>query len=144
MQLSEIMTRNVQVIAPDATLRDAARMMKDLDVGGIPVCDGDRLQGFVTDRDIAVRAVAEGQDPATCKVSDIMSQGVAWCYEDNDVAEAGRIMQEKQVRRLAVLDHDKKLVGIVSLGDLALESEDEDFTGEVLERVSEPAGTTNA
>lgn len=144
MQLSEIMTRNVQVVAPDATLRDAARMMKDLDIGGIPVCDGDRLQGFITDRDIAVRAVAEGQDPSTCKVSDVMSRGIAWCFEDSDVEEAGRVMQEKQVRRLAVLDHDKKLVGIVALGDLALESEDEDFTGEVLERVSEPAGTTNA
>ena len=144
MQLSEIMTRNVQVIAPDASLVDAARMMKDLDIGGIPVCDGDRLQGFVTDRDIAVRAVAEGQDPSTCKVSEVMSRGSAWCFEDHDVEEAGRVMEEKQVRRLAVLDRDKRLVGIVSLGDLALESEDEDFTGEVLERVSEPPGATNA
>ncbi len=144
MQLKEIMTRNVQVIAPDANLRDAARLMKDLDVGGIPVCDGDRLQGFVTDRDITIRAVAEGKDPSNCKVSDVMSKGIAWCFEDSDVEEAGRVMEEKQVRRLAVLDQNKRLVGIVSLGDLALESEDEDFTGEVLERVSEPAGTTNA
>jgi CBS domain-containing protein len=144
MQIKEIMTRNVQVIAPNANLRDAARMMKDLDVGGIPVCDGDRLQGFVTDRDITIRAVAEGQDPSNCKVSDVMSKGIAWCFEDSDVEEAGRVMEEKQVRRLAVLDSNKRLVGIVSLGDLALESEDEDFTGEVLERVSEPAGTTNA
>jgi CBS domain-containing protein len=138
MELREIMTRNVQVIAPDATLRDAARMMKDLDFGGIPVCDGDRLTGFVTDRDIVIRAVAEGEDPSTCKVADVMSDKLVWCFEDEDVEEAGRLMEEKQVRRLAVVDRNKKLVGILSLGDLAVEGEDEDFAGEVLEQVSEP------
>ncbi|WP_373046807.1 CBS domain-containing protein [Vulgatibacter sp.] len=139
MELKEIMTRNVQVIAPDATARDAARMMKNLDVGGIPVCDGDRLRGFVTDRDIVVRAVAEGQDPSSCTVADVMTDKIIWCYEDSDVEEAGRIMQENKVRRLAVVDRNKRLVGILSLGDLAVEGEDEDFAGEVLETVSEPA-----
>ena len=139
MQLKEVMTRDVQVVEPDATLRDVARLMKDLDVGGIPVCAGDRLQGFITDRDIAIRAIAEGQDPSTCKVADVMSDKIYWCYEDNDVEEAGQLMREKQVRRLAVLDRDKKLVGIVSLGDLAVEAEDESYAGEVLEGVSEQA-----
>ena len=138
MQISEIMTRNVQVIPPDATLLDAARMMRDLDVGGLPVCDGDRLTGFVTDRDIVVRAIAEGESPDQCKVSDVMSDEIVWCYEDVDVEEAGRLMQERQVRRLAVLDRQKRLVGILSLGDLAVEGEDEEFAGEVLEQVSEP------
>ena len=127
------------MIAPDANLRDAARMMKDLDIGGLPVCENDRLRGFVTDRDIVVRAVAEGRDPASCKVSDAMSDQLVWCFEDSDVEEAGRLMEEKQVRRLAVLDQNKRLVGILSLGDLAVEGEDEDFAGEVLEQVSEPS-----
>lgn len=138
MKVEEVMTRDVQVIQPDAALTDAARMMRDLDVGGLPVCDGERLLGFLTDRDITVRAIAEGEDPATCKVGDVMSSPIQWCYAEDDVEEAGRRMREKQIRRLAVLDGNKRLVGIVSLGDLAVEAEDEEFAGEVLEGVSEP------
>lgn len=142
MELKEIMTRNVQVIDPGISLREAARMMKDLDIGAIPVCDGDRLRGFITDRDITVRAVAEGEDPSTCKVSDVMTDRVFWCFENDDVEKAGELMREKQIRRLAVLDQNKRLVGIVSLGDLAVEGEDEDYAGEVLEAVSEPTHTS--
>lgn len=139
MNLNEIMSRNVQVVDPDCTLQEAARMMKDLDIGGLPVCSGDRISGFITDRDIVVRALAEGTDPATCKVSDIMSPEITWCFEDENTENAGNLMKERQVRRLLVMNHDKRLVGIVSLGDLATESEDDEFAGEVLERISEPA-----
>lgn len=135
--LEEIMTRNAQVIEPDATLQEAARLMKNLDVGGLPVCDGERLCGFITDRDIAIRAVAEGEDPGTCKVSDVMSKELHWCYADEDVEKAAQLMRQYQIRRLMVLDRDKKLCGIVSLGDLAVEGEDDEFAGEVLEKVSE-------
>ena len=132
------MTRNAQVIEPDANLQEAARQMKNLDVGGLPVCDGDKLRGFVTDRDITIRAVAEGQDPATCKVSDVMSKELHWCYADEDVEKAAKLMKDNQIRRLLVLDRNKRLCGIVSLGDLAVEGEDDEFAGEVLESVSEP------
>lgn len=142
MQISDIMTRNVQVIAPESTLDEAARMMRDLDIGGLPVCSQDRLAGFITDRDIVVRAIAEGESPESCKVSDVMSSQLVWCYEDSDVEEAGKLMEEKQVRRLAVVDRNKKLVGILSLGDLAVEGQDDDFAGEVLEQVSEPTHTS--
>jgi len=138
MEIREIMTREVQVIDADANLRDAAQMMRDLDVGGLPVCENDRLRGFVTDRDIVVRAIAEGKDPAACTVGEVMTGKLIWCFEDADVEEAGRLMEENQVRRLVVLDRDKRLAGIVSLGDLAVEAEDEEFAGEVLEQVSEP------
>ncbi|HEY0839439.1 MAG TPA: CBS domain-containing protein [Vulgatibacter sp.] len=139
MTLEEIMTRNAQVIEPDATLQEAARQMKNLDVGGLPVCDGEKIRGFVTDRDIAIRAVAEGEDPTTCKVSDVMSKEIHWCYVDEDVDKAAQLMEQHKIRRLLVLDRDKMLCGIVSLGDLAVEGEDDEFAGEVLEKVSEPA-----
>lgn len=138
MKLSEIMTRNVEALAPDANLVEAARCMKDLDIGGVPVCAGDRIQGFVTDRDIVVRAISEGKDPASCKISDVMSPNVQWCFEDDDVEAAGKKMEENQVRRLLVLDRNKKMVGIVSLADIARARHGGAFTGEVLERVSEP------
>lgn len=139
MKLNEIMTRNVQVVDPSTTLEEAASLMKSLDVGGLPICDGEKLLGFVTDRDITLRAVAEGEDPSVCKVSDIMSSGVQYCFEGDEVEEAARLMKENQIRRLLVLDDDKKLVGIVSLGDIATESHGEGSPGEVLERISEPA-----
>lgn len=139
MNLKDIMSRNVQVIAPDANLVEAAQCMKDLDVGGLPVCSDDRIQGFVTDRDIVVRAIADGKNPSECKVSDVMSTDVFWCYEDDSVEDAGRKMEENQIRRLLVLDSNKKLCGIVSLGDIARAQHGGAFTGEVLERVSEPA-----
>ncbi|AKU92891.1 CBS domain-containing protein [Vulgatibacter incomptus] len=138
MNVEEVMTRNVQVIEPDATLQEAARMMKNMDIGGLPVCDGEKLVGFITDRDICVGAIAEGEDPATCKVSDFMSPNIYTCFADEDVTVAGRHMQERQIRRMMILDRSKKLVGILSLGDLAMESRiGEGYTGGVLGAVSE-------
>jgi CBS domain-containing protein len=140
MQTREIMTHGVECTRPNATLQEAARKMRDLDVGPLPVCgDNDRLVGMLTDRDITVRAVAEGQDPRTALVRDVMTPNIIYCFEDQDVAEAGRLMKENQVRRLPVLNRDKRVVGIVSLGDLAVDTGDEQLAGNVLEAVSEPA-----
>jgi CBS domain-containing protein len=136
MQVKEVMTRNVQCVSPDASLQEAACKMKDLDVGPLPVCDHDRLTGLLTDRDIAVRGVAEGRDPKNTKVCDVMTPGVVFCFEDDDVQEAARIMEEKQVRRLVVLNPDKRLAGIVSLGDLAVLTGDRDLSAKTLEEVS--------
>lgn len=142
MQIQDIMTPHVEVVCPDASLQEAARKMRSLDVGPLPVCDGDRLVGMLTDRDITLRAVAEGRDPQTTRVADVMTETVHYCFANDDVATAAEIMEQAQIRRLVVLNRDKRLVGIVSLGDLALRDTDPDDEGldqEVLERVSEPA-----
>jgi CBS domain-containing protein len=140
MQLKDIMTPKPECIRPDDTLQNAAARMRDLDVGPLPVCgDDDRLAGMITDRDIVVRAVAEGKDPRTTRVREAMTEEFIYCFEDQDVQEAARGMQEHQVRRLLVMNRDKRLVGIVSLGDLATESGDARKSGEVLQDVSEPS-----
>jgi CBS domain-containing protein len=138
MKLNEIMTKDVEAIAPDTSLQEAASRMRSLDVGVLPVFEGDRLVGMLTDRDLAIRATAEGKDPKTTTVQEAMTAEVAYCFEDQDVEEAGRIMKENQIRRLPVLNRDKLLVGIVSLGDLATRA-DEKRAGETLEKVSEPS-----
>jgi CBS domain-containing protein len=139
MQLKEVMTRDVEVIHPEATLQEAAEKMDALNVGPLPVCDGTRLVGMLTDRDMVVRAISAGRDPKTTKVRDVMTRDVVYAFEDQDVTDAAKLMEDKQIRRLVVLDRDKRLVGIVSLGDLAVDTGDERKAGEVLERVSEPA-----
>ena len=138
MQIREVMTKGVEVIRPDETLQNAAQKMKSIDVGPLPVCDGDRLVGMITDRDIIVRATAEGRDPKTTPVKEAMTPGIVYVYEDQDIEEAASLMKERQIRRLVVLDRNKKLVGILSLGDLAVDTNDK-FSGDVLERVSEPS-----
>jgi CBS domain-containing protein len=139
MLLREIMTRSVEVIRPDATLQDAAERMRSLDVGSLPVCDGERLVGMITDRDITVRATAKGSDPSTTQVRDVMTDEVVYCFEDQNVEEAARLMSERQIRRLVILNRDKRLVGIVAMADLAVDTDDEEMSGEVLEAVSEPS-----
>jgi CBS domain-containing protein len=143
MQVKEVMTRGVECVPPDSTLQEAARKMRDLDVGPLPVCDHDRLAGMLTDRDIVVRAIAEGRDPKTTKVRDAMTEGIDYCFEDDDVATAAQQMREKQIRRLVVLNRDKRLVGIVSLGDLAVETGDAEVAGRTLEEVSQPTGAAS-
>lgn len=115
----EIMTTDVQVIGPQETLQLAAQMMDQLDIGSLPVCDGRRLLGMVTDRDITVRGTAAGLAPDEACVSDVMTTGTQWCTEDQDTEEVMRQMGESQVRRLPVVNVDRELVGIVSLGDMA-------------------------
>jgi CBS domain-containing protein len=139
MLLREIMTPNPECVVPDDTLRDAARKMRDLNVGPLPVCENGRLAGMITDRDIVVTAVAEGRDTRTAKVKEAMSAGIFYCFDDQDVHEAATMMQEPQVRRLLVLNREKRLVGIVSLGDLATETGDQHKSGEVLQDISEPS-----
>ena len=141
MQVFQAMTPDVVCVTPEATLMEAARTMKSLDIGPLPVCKGDRLLGMVTDRDITVRATAAGRDPRKTPVSDVMSTEVVCCHEADDIRVAARLMQDAQLRRLLVVDDDGRLVGIVSLGDLALQSGDEKLTGETLEKVSEPAAS---
>ena len=117
MQLRNIMTHDVHAIPPQMSLREAAREMKACDVGALPVCQNDKLVGMITDRDITVRSTAEGLDPWTAQVREAMTAEVICCSEDDDVADAARLMTEKHVRRLPVLDRNRRLVGIVSLCD---------------------------
>jgi CBS domain-containing protein len=138
MQLREIMTKDVEVIRPDATLFEAAKLMQRHDVGAVPVCDGARLQGMLTDRDIAIRAVAEGRDPFTTLVRDVMTSEVVYGTEKQDVNEAAELMEREQIRRLVVLDDDRNLAGIVSLGDIATQGGSRRLSGETLEAISQP------
>ena len=136
-KLKDLMSRDVKVISPDMTIRDAARKMRDGDFGMMPVGEDDRLIGTISDRDIAIRAVAEGKDAGT-SVRDVMSEGVAWAYEDDSVEEAAKIMSERQVRRLPVVDRNKRLVGIVALGDFAVESSEIRPAAQALSEISKP------
>jgi len=136
-QLKDIMSPDVQVISPDATIREAAQKMREGDFGMMPVAENDRMIGAISDRDIALRAVAEGKGPDT-KVRDVMSQGIAWAYDDDSVDHAAEIMSEHQVRRLPVVNRQKRLVGIVALGDFAVESSDLEPAAEALVEISQP------
>ena len=141
MKVGELMTPDVEIVAPDDTLHTAARMMADLDTGALPVGENDRLVGMITDRDITIRAVAEGRDPDKAKVRDAMSEQIRFCFEDEDTQEVGRKMSDWAVRRLPVLNRDKRLVGIVSLGDLATGGAEEE-SRKALEEISDaPPGT---
>jgi CBS domain-containing protein len=117
--ISEIMSRDVTVIAPDSSIKDAAQIMRDLNIGALPVCDGKRLQGIITDRDITIRAVADGKSTSDCKVSDVMTAQVLWCFEDQTVGEVLQQMGDQQIRRIPVVNRNMELTGVVSLGDLA-------------------------
>ncbi|MDR5781222.1 CBS domain-containing protein [Caballeronia sp. LZ065] len=116
--ISEIMTRDAVTIAPSETMQAAAKMMDDLNVGSLPVCDGQKLVGMLTDRDIVVRGVSAGMG-ANAAVESLLSAPVTWCYEDDDVSKVQEKMAREQIRRLPVVDREKHLVGIVALGDLA-------------------------
>ncbi len=137
--LKEIMTPNVDVISRDASAEDAAMKMKTLNVGAIPVCDDETLCGMVTDRDLVLRVIAEGLNPKKIRVSQATSSDISFCYEDDDIEKASRVMSQKQIRRLPILSRAKKLVGIVSLGDLAVRGKDARSSADVLEHVSSPS-----
>lgn len=136
-QLKDLMSRDVKVINPDMTIREAAATMRDEGFGMMPVGENDRMIGTISDRDIAIRAVAEGKDSST-KVRDVMSDGVAWAFEDESVDQAVKIMSERQVRRLPVVDREKRLVGIVSLGDFAVQRTEIQPAAEALAEISKP------
>jgi CBS domain-containing protein len=138
MKVSEAMTTDVRIASPSQTIQEAARLMAEIDAGVLPVGDNDRLVGMITDRDIAVRAVAGGL-PANTPVSEIMSREVKYCFADDDVDEVAQNMGDIQVRRLPVLNKDKRLVGILSVGDIAM-AEGPEPAGEAICGISEPGG----
>ena len=141
MKLSEIMTRDVVVMQPDDSLQSAAKKMRERNIGFLPVCDGEELIGVISDRDITIRALADGMDVNIMLGRDLMTVPAIYCFDDQDVSEAAKIMEENQIRRLVVLSRDeKRLVGVISLGDLA-RNEPTDRSGQVLQKVSEPDGT---
>jgi CBS domain-containing protein len=137
MKVSEAMTWDVRVASPDETIRQAAKTMASLDAGVLPVGENDHLIGMITDRDIAIRGIAQGKGPKA-KVRDVMTEDVKYCFEDQEVDEVTRNMADIQVRRLPVLNRDKHLVGILSLGDIA--SRDGKDAGEALRGISRPGG----
>lgn len=139
MIVRDIMSRDVEVVHPDSMIQEAADKMKTLNIGSLPVCDNKRLVGVVTDRDIAIRAVASGLDPKRTKVSNTMTPELIYCFEDETVSQAAKLMERYQIRRLPILSREKHLVGIVALGDLAVDTGNERLSGTVLEEISEPA-----
>lgn len=137
MRVSEIMTEHVQGIGVDTTVREAAELMKELDVGVLPVLNGGMPAGVITDRDIVLRSVANGGDADGARVSDIMSPATVTCRHSDDVAQVAQVMEQRRVRRVLVLDDRGGVAGIVSLGDIAVSSHGEALGGEVLRRVSQ-------
>jgi CBS domain-containing protein len=137
MKVSEAMSRDVLVANPDETIQQAAQLMCDLDIGSLPVGENDRLIGMITDRDIAIRAVGEGRDCET-KIRDVMTDEVKYCFDDQDIEEITRNMADEQIRRLPVVDRSKRLVGVLSLGDIA--KTDRQKAGKALSGISREGG----
>jgi CBS domain-containing protein len=137
MRVADAMTRDVRVANPDQNIVDAAKMMADCDCGVLPVGENDRLVGMITDRDIVIRAIAQGKT-GTTKIRDVMSEDVKYCFEEDDIDNVARNMGDQQIRRLPVVNRDKRLVGIVSLGDISTTTETEP-AAEALSSISEPA-----
>jgi CBS domain-containing protein len=137
MKLKDLMTGNPAFVSPETSLQEAADKMREHDIGVLPVCDGSTLVGVITDRDLAVRAVAQGKDPRADRVADSMTRDLAVCYDDQDAAEGEQMMEERKVRRLLVLDREQHLVGVVSLGDFATKSDERCGVAHTLEAVSQ-------
>jgi len=138
MKVSEAMTKRVRVANPKETVQHAARMMASLDVGALPVGDNDRVVGMITDRDIAIRGIAKGKGPQA-RVSDVMTKEVKYCFDDQEIEDVTRNMADIKVRRLPVVDHSNRLVGILSLGDIAI-SYETIGAAEALSGISQPGG----
>lgn len=140
MKVNEIMTADVEIIRPESTIQEAAQKLKTLEVGSLPVCNGRRLVGMITDRDITIRVVAEGMDPASTRVDQVMSPDLVWCFEDETLEEAEAKMMQKQIRRLPVISRDKELVGILAVGDIAIKTDEMAKVGETMREISELPG----
>lgn len=139
MKVNQIMTKDVECISPDATLKEAASRMKSLNIGFLPVCDKDQPVGVITDRDLTIRALAEGRDVKKTKAKDVMTEDVFYCFDDQEAEECASYMSEKEVRRILILNRDNKLVGVISLGDLAQAKIEEKVAAETLRNISEAA-----
>jgi len=143
IQVKKVMTTNVETTRPDAMIKEAARRMRTRDIGSLPVIEDHRIIGMLTDRDITIGGTAEGKDPNRTTVRDILPrQEIVSCFEDQEIHEAAKMMEEHEVRRLPVLNRDNQLVGILSLSDLAFKTKDDRLYGEVLAHVSEPFTAT--
>ena len=138
MKVREIMTPDVQCIGPEENLVDAAALMRQLDVGVLPVCEADELLGIVTDRDIVVRCIADGRDAKLCRVRDAMSDDVVCVTDDDTIEHVVRILEKHQIRRAPVVNRDQKLIGIISLGDIAVDAS-ASLSGDALKDISQPA-----
>jgi CBS domain-containing protein len=138
MNISQIMTADAQCIDSHASLTEAAERLRDLDIGALPVCEDDRVIGMLTDRDIAVRGVAGHCPPDDTLVRDVMSEGIVFAFDDQDVREAAQIMRDRQIRRLPVLDRRNRLVGMLSLGDMAVGHLPADACGATLQGICQP------
>jgi CBS domain-containing protein len=143
MKVKEVMTPNPKWIGPNVSITEAAKLMRESDIGCVPVGQNDRLVGMLTDRDIACRSAAEGRDPKTTNVGDVMTKGVTFCIEDASIDDAARLMEQKQIRRLPVLNSKKRMVGIVTVGDIA-ERASQALVGEVMHEVCRPSRGTQA
>jgi len=139
MQVKEIMTQGTEMISSDTNLTQAAQKMKSIEVGALPIQENGELVGIITDRDITIRAVANGMAPSNTPVKEIMTPEVFYCFEDNDIKKAAEMMKEKSIHRLLVLDRESNPVGFVSLADFAVKGRDEHLAWEILEKISEPA-----
>jgi CBS domain-containing protein len=139
LEVKDVMTPQAEVISPDATIEEAASLMKTLDIGVLPVCDQEGLVGVLTDRDLVVRVLAVTRDPKAMLVGEAMTPSVVYCFEHDDIEHAAAIMAGHQIRRLPVLDKNRNLVGIVSVGDIAVHTQNHQLTGSVLEDVSQPS-----
>ena len=138
MLVRDVMTQGVEIVNPGMCLKDAASIMRNRDIGALPVGENDRLVGMVTDRDITIRGISEGKDPQKTSIRDVMSKGIAYCFDDDKIQEAGSKMKNEHIRRLVVLNHDKRAVGICSLGDIIVDSNDRQLGGDILKDVSQP------
>jgi CBS domain-containing protein len=138
MKIADAMTRDVRLANPDQSIREAAQMMAELDAGALPVGDKDRLVGMITDRDIAIRAVAKGKSPDT-RIGDVMTDDIKYCFDDDEIEDIARSMADIQVRRLPVVNRDKRLVGIIAIGDIAARA-DTEAIGEAVAGISDPGG----
>lgn len=134
MKLKDVMSSPVETVSPDSTIEEIALRMKSVGAGVLPVCDGEKIRGIVTDRDLVLRGIAEGKDPKATKASEVMTEGVCYSFEDEDIQQASRNMREHGVRRLVVLDRAKRLVGMVSLGDLTRKGDDIPAAARVIQR----------
>ncbi|MGQ0505029.1 MAG: CBS domain-containing protein [Myxococcaceae bacterium] len=139
MEIRELMTGVFETLPPTASVRECAERMREIDVGFMPIQDNGKTVGVVTDRDLVLRAIADGMDPSKTPLQQVMSGDLVSCHEQDDVQEAMELMEQNQVRRLLVLDGNDQLVGILSLGDLATALDGESMGGEVLGRVSDPS-----
>ncbi len=138
MKVSEIMSADMQMADSQDTVSDASKQMRDFDIGFLPVQENGKIVGAITDRDITIRCVAEDKDASSTPVSDVMTRKVLCCYDEDDVSDAARLMEQQQVRRLIVLDSDDRLCGVLSTGDMSQKTRDEHLIFEVFEKISEP------